>query len=132
MKLGPVPSNTLNLIDGEYFPVNQAVYNYIHLNNYSVSLTRSPGDELLSENERSVLDAIWAEHGRKATMPLCRETHGLPEYVETYIEGTSTPIPYDKIARHSGNPARFWLGRPVISPEMAESIPFPFPAEPNL
>jgi len=132
MKLGPVPSDTLHLIDGEYFPVNQSVYNYIHLDNYSVSLTRNPGEDLLSEFERGVLTAIWKEHGRKKTIPLCRETHALPEYAETFIEGTSTLIPYEKIAQHSGNPARFWKGRPVISVEMAEQIPSPFAPETDL
>jgi hypothetical protein len=132
MKLGPVPSNTLDLVDGECYPINEKVYNYIQLNNYSVSLANSPGENLLSAEERSTLDLIWQQHGQKDTMPLCRETHRLPEYKDTYVEGTSTTIPYERIAKYSGNPARFRLGRPVISPEMAEKIVSPFPPESNL
>lgn len=132
MKLGPVPSNTLNLIDGEYYTINDAVYNFIQLNNYSVSLFHDPGDQLLSQEEKATLDSVWIEHGHKDTIPLCYETHRLPEYVDTYVEGTSTLIPYERIAKYSGNPERFRHGRPVISPEMAAAMRSPFPPESNL
>jgi uncharacterized phage-associated protein len=132
MKLGPVPSNTLSLIDGEYFPVYQDIYDHIQLVNVSVSLVKDPGNALLSRDEQATLDAVWTKHGHKPTIPFCYETHKLPEYVETFVEGTSTPIPYETIAQYSGNPARFRLGRPVISPEMAEKMPAPFPPERNL
>ena len=132
MKLGPVPSNTLDLIEGEFHPVNERVYEHIHLNNVRVSLARDPGDDQLTPEEKTVLDAVWREHGHKDTIPLCYETHRLPEYRDAYVDGTSTTIPYEKIAQHSGNPARFRLGRPVISPEAAAQMRPPFPAENNL
>nr|MBA3754029.1 SocA family protein [Nitrospira sp.] len=132
MKLGPVPSNTLNLIDGELHPFYDKVYQFIQLNNVSVSLANDPGDRLLSADEKAALEGVWRQHGHKLTIPLCYETHRLPEYMETFVVGTSTLIPYETIAKHSGNPARFRLGRPVISPEMAVHIAPPFPAENNL
>jgi uncharacterized phage-associated protein len=132
MKLGPVPSNTLNLVDGDLYPIYAKVYNSIQLNNYTVSLHCDPGEDLLSEEEKVTLRAMWYEHGHKETIPLCYETHHLPEWKQNYVEGTSTPIPYEEIARHSGNPARFRLGRVVISPEMAEVIPSPFKPETDL
>jgi uncharacterized phage-associated protein len=132
MKLGPVPSNTLNMIDGEFSPVYGGVYEHITLMNVNVSLAKDPGEELLSNEEKESLEAIWKQHGHKKTIPLCYETHNLPEYRETFVEGTSTRIPYEVIARHSGNPARYRKGRPVISPEMAEMIKPPFPPEKNL
>jgi uncharacterized phage-associated protein len=132
MKLGPVPSNTLNLIDGELHPINERVYENIQLNNVRVTLSHDPGDNLLSAEEKAALDDVWRKHGHKPTIPLCRETHALPEYKETYVEDTSTLIPYETIARHSGNPARFRRGRPVISPETAAKMSPPFPPEKNL
>jgi hypothetical protein len=132
MKLGPVPSDTLNMVDGDLSPLYGDVYQFIELKNRLVTLTKNPGDQLLSADERADLDAMWLEHGHKETIPFCYETHKLPEYKETYVAGTSTTIPYELIAKHSGNPARFRLGRPVISPEMAEHIAPPFPAETNL
>jgi uncharacterized phage-associated protein len=132
MKLGPVPSDTLDLIDGEFFPIYGDVYQNIQLINVRVSLVKDPGEHLLSDSEKAELEAVWKAHGHKPTFPLCRETHNLPEYRETYVEGTSTKIPYERIARHSGNPERFRKGRPVVSPEMAAAMRPPFLPEPDL
>lgn len=132
MKLGPVPSDTLNLVDGELYPIYEKIYETLQLMNVRVSLVKDPGDHRLSADEKAELETVWKEHGHKETMSLCYETHRLPEYRETYVEGTSTRIPYERIAQHSGNPQRFRKGRPVISPEMAAAMPSPFPPERNL
>jgi uncharacterized phage-associated protein len=132
MKWGPVPSRTLDLIDGECDPANESVYNTIQLNNFSVSLAHDPGEGLLSTDEKTTMDRVWQEHGHKQTIPLCHETHRLPEYKAAYVEGTSKPIDYEQIAKYSNNPARYWLGRPVISPQTAAAMPCPFPPETDL
>lgn len=132
MKLGPVPSCTLDLIDGELSPIYDKVYDHIQLMNIVVSLVKDPGDHLLSAPEKTELEAVWKAHGHKQTIPLCYETHNLPEYRETYIPGTSTLIPYERIAQHSGNPKRFRKGRAVITPEMAAVMRPPFPPEAKL
>jgi hypothetical protein len=132
MKLGPVPSDTLNLVDGEFFPIYGDIYEHLQLMNVRVSLVKDPGDHRLSPEEKAELEAVWKEHGHKATIPLCYETHNLPEYRETYVDGTSMRIPYERIAMHSGNPQRFRKGRPVISPETAAAMRPPFRPENNL
>jgi hypothetical protein len=61
------------------------------------------------------------------TWDLAQETREYPEYKETYVEGTSTPIPFELILKHSGDESKFHLGRPVITPEMAAHMICPFP-----
>jgi hypothetical protein len=106
----------------------QQIFRYIHLDDVKVSLRQSPGSDLLSKADCKTLDDIIRSHGQKPTWALVRETHKLPEYVETYVGGTSTVISYDSIARHSGNSARFRKNRPVISPESAAQMLCPFPS----
>jgi uncharacterized phage-associated protein len=132
MKLGPVPSKTMDLVEGDLHPIYQGIYKNLRLNNYTVSLVDDPGQNLLSDDELTALRTMWYEHGHKDTIPLCYETHHLPEWKERFKDGTSTPIPYEEIARHSGNPERYRLGRVVISPEMAEIMPSPLIPETNL
>jgi uncharacterized phage-associated protein len=132
MKLGPVPSHTLDLINGECDPLYERVYNTIQLNNYSVSLARNPWEDRLSADEKATMDRVWQQHGHKQTIPLCNETHRLPEYIAAYVEGTSSPIDYEQIAKYTNNPARYWRGRPVLSPQTVAAMPCPFPPEIDL
>jgi len=132
MKLGPVPTDTLHLIDGEFYPIFGKIYDHISLMNVRVNLVKDPGEDLLSEEEKAFLESVWKAHGHKPTLKVCYETHDLPEYRETFVEGTSTRIPYELIAQHSGNPERYRKGRPVISPEMAQAMRSPFPPERDL
>jgi uncharacterized phage-associated protein len=130
MPYGPVPSATLNALDGNV--PGSHIFRFLHIDDAKVSLRRDPGADLLSADERRVLDAIIAAHAGKSTWSLVRETHRLPEYSEAYIEGTSRPIPYERIAKHSGNPARFRSNRPVVSEATAAGLQCPFPADRDL
>jgi hypothetical protein len=122
MQHGPVPSNTLNVINGDILVPAERVFDFLHLNDNRVELRRSPGVGLLSPSERQVLDQIIRMHGSKPTWGLVRETHELPEYNACFVEGTSRPIPYEHIAKVSGSAERFRLNRPVITQEMAAEM----------
>ena len=123
MPWGPVPSACLQLIDGHY---EQApVFDYLHVFDNKVSLRSKhyPHDRL-TDSERAVLEQIIEQHGAKDTWPFVRETEQWPEYLETYQEDTSTTIPYETILKHyhAGDESKFRRGRPVISPQMAQSM----------
>jgi uncharacterized phage-associated protein len=128
MKKGPVPSLTLDVLDGD-FP---AVFDFIHIDDNLISLKKSPGTTALNDDERATLDQIVARDGHKDKWVLVRETHKLPEYEQTYKEGTSTRIPYELIAKVSGNENRFRKNRPVISQEAAAHMSCPFPSGSDL
>jgi hypothetical protein len=128
MDWGPVPSFTLGAINGEIPGSQQRVFAYIHLDDVKVSVRNSPGDAMLTNSDREILDRVIHEHGSKNTWALVRETHKLPEYVEAYVEGTSRPIPYESISRVSGNENRYRRDRPVISREAAAEMVCPFPS----
>jgi uncharacterized phage-associated protein len=128
MKKGPVPSNTLDALDGDYAGAEEKLFPFIHADDFRISLKQSPGTSLLSQAERETLDAIIREHGQKDKWELVNETHLLPEYVQTYVEGTSTRIPYERIASVSGNASRFRHNRTVISYEATAHLDCPFPS----
>jgi hypothetical protein len=128
MRKGPVPSHTLDALDGD-FPV---VFNFIHVNDNWVYFKNSPGFDSLSDSERATLDRIAIEHGKKDKWKLVDETHELPEYKQTYVEGTSTRIPYELIAQVSGNENRYRKNRPVISPDAAKMMKCPLPSGADL
>jgi hypothetical protein len=50
----------------------------------------------------------------------------LPEYKETYVEGTSQTIPYELILKHRGSERHFEGGRLVVSQQMAAHMLSPF------
>jgi len=132
MQHGPVPSSTLDMINGNLMSAHGRVFRHIHVEDSQVELRQEPTGGLLDANERRVLDEVLAQHGNKPTWTLVRETHRLPEYAETYVEGTSKPIPYERIAKHSGSEARFRHGRPVISAETAARLNCPLPSDTDL
>jgi uncharacterized phage-associated protein len=131
MPLGPVPSSTLDMINGNMMSAHGRVFRHVHVDDSQVELRQEPA-WTLDASERRVLDEVLAQHGKKPTWTLVRETHRLPEYTESYVEGTSKPIPYERIAKHSGNEERFRHGRPVISAETAARINCPFPSDSDL
>ncbi|HUB25621.1 MAG TPA: Panacea domain-containing protein [Tepidisphaeraceae bacterium] len=132
MPRGPVPSGTLDALNGLVPDAQGSVFSYIHIADNQVTLRQSPGRALLTAPELSTLERVARTHGAKETWQLVDETHRLPEYIESYVEGTSRPIPYERIAKASGNPARFREGRPVITPEMAAQMPCPLEPDPDL
>jgi hypothetical protein len=126
MPYGPVPSGCLDLLNGEPRVSPDRVFRFIHVDDNKVSLRCAPDYGLLSAADRSVLDQIARQHGNTDTWELMRATHELPEFREHYVAGTSQSIPFEAIARASGDPRRFRLNRPVISPQTAEAMPCPF------
>jgi len=132
LKHGPVPSATFDAINGELCAPDNDVFRYLHAEDYHVELRQSPGVSLLSDDEQATLKDVLKQHGHKKTWDLVAETHQLPEYVESYVEGTSTPIPYERIAKFSGDPARFRLNRPVVSAATAARMIPPFGPDDDL
>jgi uncharacterized phage-associated protein len=130
MPFGPVPSTALNLVDGNIRA--NYVFKFLHVNNVRVSVIKAPGDDLLSDEERATLDGIIRDYGNLKTWPLVHQTHKLPEYKSVYVEGTSTTIPFEEIAKHSGNEKRFRHNRPVISVETASQMVCPFHRDEDL
>jgi uncharacterized phage-associated protein len=126
MPWGPVPSCTLDAVGGALRP--REVFKIIHTDDNWVMLRDTPDMSALSPDEIQTLEEVVKEHGHKKRWSLVRETHRLPEYRECYVPGTSTPIPYETIARFSGNDARYRYGRAVISPQTAAAMPCPFEA----
>ena len=133
MPYGPVPSGTLDLVNGVPLLPSSDVFAAIHLNDNQVSLRQEPADSQLSTAERRTLDAVVAAYAHLSPWALVRMTHHLPEYTEAYVEGSSRTIAYESIARHSASEARYRHDRPVISPETAARIACPFsPADADL
>jgi uncharacterized phage-associated protein len=126
MPFGPVPSGCLHALSGELPPDSQEeVYKHIQLTNNEVFLKGEPEFSLLAESERTVLDAVLAEHGSKGPWKLEKETHEYPEYEMHYEEDTSTPIPYESILKVYGDESQYRHNRPVISEAMASHMVCP-------
>jgi uncharacterized phage-associated protein len=130
MPFGPVASTALNLVDGNIR--SSYVFKFLHVNDVRISMTNSPGEDLLNDVERATLDRIIRIYGSLKTWPLVHQTHKLPEYKSTYVEGTSTTIPFEEIAKQSGNEKRFRHNRPVISVETASQMVCPFHRDEDL
>jgi uncharacterized phage-associated protein len=126
MQYGPVPSGCLDLLNGVALINRDRVFRFIHVVDTQVSLREDPGKTLLNDADRKVLDQVVKDHGALQTWKLVHQTHALPEYRDIYVDGTSTPIPFEVIARDSGDQRRYRLDRPVVSPETAAAMPCPF------
>ncbi len=125
---GPVPSECLNALDGEYGLDPEVAFKFIHVDDNRILLKQDPGTNNLEHSEVSILREIIRLHGRKNRWALRDELHLLPEYKEVYREGTSTLIPYELMLKHSGDPKHFRMNRPVISRETRLRMACPFPA----
>lgn len=92
---GPILSKTLDLIKAteRASEEEQAIwFRYFETRGYDVALVLDPGDDELSDYEIGILQRVYDEHGQKPLGTIIRETHELPEWEKTYVEGTSTPI----------------------------------------
>jgi hypothetical protein len=132
MPYGPVPSHTLDLLNGDAWEDGDYVYQYLHLEDRRVRLRLFPETNELTEMEIQTLDHVIQRNGATETWKLVKQTHRLPEYEEAYVEGTSRPIPYERIAKFSGNPDRFRHNRPVVSQATADRMINPFPPDLDL
>lgn len=132
MKKGPLPSMTLDLLDGDLHESGEC-FRYVHLDDVTLTSRVDPAPGLLSASELEVLDAVLQAHGDKEKWAFVNETHGYPEFKATYIEGTSTRIPYETILRcyGTGDESRYRLGRPVVSRATISAMERPFPAWPR-
>lgn len=126
MPHGPVPSQTLNLINGEYPESTEPIYAYIGLNDYRVELRKDPGMPRLLPSELDVLRLVLKAHGNKHTWALVDETHTFPEYQECAVPETSRPIPYEVILKHHADGRGYIYDRAVITEKIARHICCPF------
>jgi uncharacterized phage-associated protein len=117
MPYGPVPSATLDAINGCLPSSENAVFRFMNVKNNNVTLKKSPGRAALSDEEIQTLEKVSRRYGAKESWALARETERLPEYLSYYVEGTSTTIPYEGIAKASGDKRRYRQNRVVIPAE---------------
>ena len=125
---GPVCSNSLNLLAGEFDIFGTDAYEYIEQAGHQLSIHTMPPMDHLKEDDRSTLDAVLQQYGQmaKKTWDLVEATHKFPEYAEVFTEGTSTLIPYELILKHYGDESRFHHDRPVITRDIARQMSRPF------
>lgn len=124
---GPVPTNSLNLLNFEYHrDWDDPVLEAMSMEGHSVALKASPGTARLTASEIATLNSVVKEHGNKHRWKLVEETHQLPEYKDVYVERSSRPIPYELILRHHGGNDRFRHNRPVIGQDTIAHMLCPF------
>lgn len=128
MDYGPLPSACLDVIDGEYRPDENAAFDMLRVDNYTVSLCAPLVTDRLSEQEKATLDLVIKSYGSTPKWELVDYTHKFPEYKEVFVEGTSRPITYENILKHYKGEDGFRHGRPVISEKTLQHMTFPFTA----
>lgn len=126
MRWGPVPSACLDALNGQSWPRADAAFEFLHVDDNRVTVRRDPGVDRLAAGEREVLDEVVRAHGAKDNWSLVGETHRYPEYREAYVEGTSRPIPYELILKHSGDARHYRHDRPVIAEATVQHMVCPF------
>lgn len=129
MPRGPVPSDSLSLLNGEFWDSNNHdVGDYFEQNRYRLTVTQDPGICQLTQPEVTTLNEVLEKYGdlAKKTWLLVKATHEFPEYKEVYHEKTSTLIPYELILKHYDNGSRMLDNRPVVSHETASRMVNPF------
>jgi len=80
LRHGPVLSQIYNLIAEEAETPTRWTQCIRRIAPYDIAIAQSPGDDELSEYERSVLDTIYETFGGIDKWTLNRETHQLPEW----------------------------------------------------
>jgi hypothetical protein len=117
---GPIPSGTMDVLNGNIWPDPQTAYHSLHIDDNAVMLRRDPGVDRLSDEEIATLDEVLRLHGNTDTWRLVEETHRLPEYREAFAVATergtrSATISYESILKHAGDESHYRLNRPVVS-----------------
>jgi len=120
---GPVPSGTLDVLNGNIWPDPEAAYKFLHVDDNTVTLRHDPGLDRLSAEEVATLDQVLQLYGKDAPWGpggLVEQTHDLPEYQEAFAGAVqrgakSAPIPYESILKHAGDESHYRLNRPVAS-----------------
>jgi uncharacterized phage-associated protein len=117
---GPIPSATMDVLDGNVWPDPQAAYQFLHVDDNKVTLKCDPGSHLLSADEKATLDEVLGQYAHTDAWQLVNETHELPEYKEAMgiaaARGSkAAPIPYESILKYAGDEDHYRLNRPVLS-----------------
>ena len=102
MDRGPVLSRILDLATDGDIPGSPQIW-AVHISepsNYSVTLAQDPGRDELSDMDLSILNAVFAEHGRKTRWELVDFCHTLPEWQNP--NGGAIPIQVRDILRSEG------------------------------
>lgn len=131
MPKGPIPSNCLDVLDGDP-PYDEEVFRYLHVEDNKITLHTKPGLNVLTESEKETLDKILKEHGHKDKWKLVDETHMYPEYADVFKGDTSTRIPYELILKYHGDESQYRDGRPVLTRKIREHMKCPFRVEYSL
>ncbi len=126
MDKGPLPTTCLDVLDGQWGREPDAVFRFIHLDNYSVTLRDDSATAALDAVERQTLDKTLASFGSTPTWDLVNQTHRFPEFEAVYVVGTSRTISYESLLRLYGGPERFRFGRPVVTEAMSVAMECPF------
>ena len=101
---GPVVSRIQNLItDDPEFSASTYWCDYIRREDYDVALSSSPGIDLLSKAEITLLEEIFDRFGRMSRWHLRDLTHEFPEWHDP--EGSCLPISYQEILAAVGRVA---------------------------
>lgn len=104
MNKGPVLSNVLNLMTGKgssFTPRTGYWDRYIKLTAaYELTLVEDPGTGLLSEDDERLLEQLSNDCTGMDKWDLVELTHAFPEWESP--DGSSTPIPVEKILRKLG------------------------------
>lgn len=102
MDRGPVLSRVLDLATDGDAPGAPSIWaaSITAPGNYEVELKADAGDDELSEAEIEILDAIFAQHGRKSRWDLVALTHALPEWIDP--RGGAIAISYRDILKAGG------------------------------
>lgn len=101
MKHGPLHSEIYDLIKGSH--VNEADWSEaIESTGSSVSLKADPGRLDLSPYEIDKLNEVTEKYGEVDTWELSELTHDFQEWKDSFIKGTSRPIPADKLLKEVG------------------------------
>lgn len=125
---GPVPSDSLDALDGEYWPDLDVATKHLSIDNNVVTVRDDPGTDRLNGEEIATLDKVIQEHGSKNKWVLVHETHQLPEYKDAKAIGIPSVIPYEHLLRIYGGADKFHDDRPVVSRAMRKHMISPFPA----
>jgi len=125
---GPVCSNSLNLLGGEFDIYGHDAFEYIQQEGHTLSIHKMPPMNHLVDDDRETLESVLQQYGQmaKTTWDLVEATHKFPEYSEVFREGTSTMIPYELILKHYGDESKFHHDRPVITQDVACQMNRPF------
>lgn len=126
MPYGPVPSACLDLLNGMPNINPDLIYPYIHVEDNQISLRQVASPDLLTPEDRNILDDIVKHYGNMPKWQLVKQTHNLPEYTELFVENTSTTIPFEAIAKAGNDERRYRMGRTVMSPQTTAAMLCPF------